>query len=433
MPRMTSRQVRRAGWRTAGVGSALVLTTLTAAGCNLDDLIRVEPPDRVTESVLNDPVQAPLLVASSQGTFECAYGGYALAMAWLSGEMNSLGNTTAFSYDRRDPQPAGGFVGIYANGDCAVGAAVNATPGVYPPLSSARWFADETVRRLEGWTDQQVANRRSLIATAALYAGYSLTLLGEGMCSIALDGGPELQSPAVFALAEERFTKAIAEAQASGNTEILNTARVGRARVRLNLGKNAEAVADAQGVPANFVKNAGRATGNAVTNNQIFMSGNQLGQSGVGPNYWDVRWLGQPDPRVTVIDRGMTTLGVRRVDQQKYPTDASPIPLATWEEAQLIIAEVQGGQVAVDIINAIHTKYGLQPFAGGDAATIRSQVIEERRRQLWLTGSRAHDIRRLNLPLDPPAGSPYRWGGVHGSARCFPLPDNERDANPNIP
>lgn len=59
-------------------------------------------------------------------------------------------------------------------------------------------------------------------------------------------------------------------------------------------------------------------------------------------------------------------------------------------------------------------------------------AIEERR-QLWLTGSRAHDIRRLNLPLDPPAGSPYRWGGVHGSARCFPLPDNERDANPNIP
>jgi len=403
-----------------------------SAACNLDEIIQVEPPDRVTEDVLDDPNQAALLAASAQGTFECGYGGYALAMAWLSGKMNSLGNTTAFSYDRRDPQPAGGFVGIYADGGCAVGAVVNATPGVYTPLSSSRWFAEETARRLEGWTDQQVTNRTALIAATHAYSGYSFLLLGESMCSIALDGGPEILPAAIFGLAEARFTQAITAAQTASNADILNTARVGRARTRINLGKNAEAVADAQLVPANFLKNALRATGSAVTNNQVFISGNQLGQSGMGPNYWDVRWLGTPDPRVRVIDRGITTLGVRRVDQMTYATDASPIPLATWEEAQLIIAEATGGQAAVDIINAIHTKNGLGPFAGGTAAEIRAQVIEERRRQFVLTGHRFYDILRYNLPLDPPAGSPYRWGGVHGSAKCFPIPDNERNANDNF-
>ena len=428
------RTTRRSN-RSRPLPAAVLLVALVgSAGCNLDEIIQVEPPDRVTEDVLNDAAQAQLLVASAQGTFECAYGGYALAAALTSGEFNSLGNTTAFSYDRRDPQPAGGFVGIYANGDCAVTPAVNSTPGVYPPLSSARWFADETVRRLEGWTDEQVPNRQSLIATAAMYAGYSMLLLGESMCSIALDAGPELESPAVFALAEERFNKAITAAEASGNTEIENASYVGRARTRLNLGKTAEALADAQQVPVNFVKLALRASDptNGVTNNQIFISGNQTGQSGVGPNYWDVRWEGTPDPRVPVVDRGITTLGVRRVDQLLYPTDAAPIPLATWEEAQLIIAEIQGGQAAVDIINALHTKYGLPPFAGGDAATILAQIIEERRRQFFLTGHRFYDIRRYNLPLDPPEGSPYRWGGVHGGARCFPIPDNERDANDNF-
>jgi hypothetical protein len=164
------------------------------------------------------------------------------------------------------------------------------------------------------------------------------------------------------------------------------------------------------------------------------MSINLAGQSGLAPNYWDVTWQGTPDPRVKAQDLGNTTLGVRRVIQLIFASESAPIPLATYEEAQLIIAEVQGGQTAVDIIDALHTKYGLAPSGvdPNDAAAVRAQVIEERRRQFFLTGQRASDIRRLNLPLDPPEGSPYRWGGNHGGARCYPVPDAERDANDNF-
>ena len=151
------------------------------------------------------------------------------------------------------------------------------------------------------------------------------------------------------------------------------------------------------------------------------------------PAYFDVRWNGDPDPRVPAVDQGITTTNVARYTQLKYPTEASPIPIATGAEAQLIMAEVQGGQAAVDIITALHARYGLDPYLGGTATEIRDQVIEERRRQFFLDGHRNYDRIRFNLPLDPPTDSPYRWGGNHGSAKCLPLPDVERLNNPNFP
>jgi hypothetical protein len=428
----TSNHSSRSRFAPAQPLAAVVLTLLGAGlvgSCNLDEIITVEPPDRVTEELLNDPAQAALMVAGVQATFECSYGGYIVGMGLFSGELNSLGNTNFYSYDRRDPRKEGGFAGIYATSDCN-------NVGIYPGMSSARWFAEQAAGRLEGWTDAQVTGRMGLIATAYAYAGYAYLHLAEGFCSMAIDQGPELTSAQVFALAEDRFTKALAAAQTAGGTvgtDIGNMARVGRARARLSLAKNAEAVTDAQGVTLNYVKNATTAAGHTLRENQIFVWVNRSnGNTGLGPNYWNVTWQGVPDPRVPAQDRGNNTLGVRHVAQLLHTSEASPIPLATWDEAQLIIAEIQGGQAAVDIINALHTKYNIPSFGGGDAATILAQIIEERRRQLFLRGQRAYDIRRRNLPLDPPAGSPFRWGGLHGDARCLPLPDIERDSNPNI-
>lgn len=119
--------------------------------------------------------------------------------------------------------------------------------------------------------------------------------------------------------------------------------------------------------------------------------------------------------------------------QSKYTSRDAPIPLASWQEAQLIIAEVSGGQTAVDIINTLHAARGLPDFAGGDSATIMNQVIDERRRELFLQSQRFYDINRFNLPLVPAPGTSYGYkGGFYGDMRCFPLPDVERDNNPTL-
>jgi hypothetical protein len=120
--------------------------------------------------------------------------------------------------------------------------------------------------------------------------------------------------------------------------------------------------------------------------------------------------------------------------QQKYTSLGAPLIVASGVEAQLILAEAQSGAVAVNIINALHARAGLpQDFASTDPAVILAQIIEERRRELFLQGNRLFDVNRFNLPQVPTPGLPYPKGGSYGTQRCMPLPDVERLNNPNIP
>lgn len=154
----------------------------------------------------------------------------------------------------------------------------------------------------------------------------------------------------------------------------------------------------------------------------------------------DLTFGGVPDPRVVVVDAGTLGSDVQTPIFQpaKYPSIDSPIPVATWEEAQLIQAEaaVAGGnpQGAVDIINTLHDNAGLPPHAGGTPAEVMAQVVEERSRELFLEGQRLGDMIRCDLPLFPATGTPFPVaGGTFGSQVCFPLPTVERLNNPNIP
>jgi hypothetical protein len=122
----------------------------------------------------------------------------------------------------------------------------------------------------------------------------------------------------------------------------------------------------------------------------------------------------------------------------KYPSIESPIPVARWEEAQLILAEaaVSGGntQGAVDIINALQANAGLPAYGGGTPAEVLDQVIEERNRELFLEGHRLGDMIRYGLPLFPAPGTPFPVaGGFFAEQVCFPLPAVERLNNPSIP
>jgi hypothetical protein len=113
--------------------------------------------------------------------------------------------------------------------------------------------------------------------------------------------------------------------------------------------------------------------------------------------------------------------------------EALPMPITRYAEAQLVLAEAQGGANAVNIINTMRAAVSLDPYTGPtDAASITALIASERQRVLFLEGFRAFDIERLALPLVPAAGSPYLQGGVYGATVCLPVPDIERDNNPNI-
>ncbi|MDP2481343.1 MAG: RagB/SusD family nutrient uptake outer membrane protein [Candidatus Palauibacterales bacterium] len=422
-------------WMERGVRVVVAVSAAAfLAACGpLDSLTNVEAPSQVQASDVQDPASADLLVNSAVNDFQCALAGYIVATGYVGTELEAASNTGGSSYvfyDQRAWTPEGYGAGTYATGDCA-----STSPAIYEPLSTARWMADNALNHLNDWTDAQVSGRKELIATAAAYAGYSYALLGESMCSAAFDLGPALKPADIFKLAETRFTTAIQNASVDS---IKIMALVGRARVRLDLGDMANAKADADQVPQGFAVYGNYSNVAPSTENRIWTTMNrELTASVEGPPYRNMEFQGTSDPRVQLTDLGIKGPGsnVEMFAADKYPSISSPIPIATWREAWLIRAEADlaGGDVqsAVDRINDLHDNVGLPHYNSTNADSVMQQLIYERRAELFLEGQHLEDIRRLNLPLVPAPGQPFRFGGVYQDQTCFPLPGVEYLNNPN--
>src|SRR3712207_5922771 len=238
-------------YQTHGRRSAmalLVLSLASAGACN--SLLDVESPGRVPVDALDDPALVPGLAVAAIQTFQCGAVAFAATGGMLAGEYWSAnGFVNNHTWEWRSVTDIRGAPGSCdQTGNGAVGR--NSTfMGFYTPLQQARFQLDDTFERANGFTDAEVPNRARIMTEMRAYAGYAYTLLAEGMCSMALDRGPEMTRAQVLAIAEERFTDAIARATAINDQSLLNMARVGRARVRLDLGNTAGAAGDARLVP----------------------------------------------------------------------------------------------------------------------------------------------------------------------------------------
>jgi len=402
------------------VSLALALTAaLAASGCG--DLLSVDLPTRVPADALNDPALATTLVLGAQGDFACAYSEYITSTAaWTDEFINATGwrEGTVWTQRLGAEYDAG-------TGNCPT---TNFRGGftVYLPLQLARGQAETAYSLISGFSDADVPNRARLLATAAAYAGYSTVHLGEAYCEMALDGGPITTPAAALAVAEERFTTALQHAQAAGADDIRNMALVGRARVRNYLGRGAEAAADARQVAQGFSYNITYATSIARRLNTVNVNNNLNMSVSVDPRFRGLEVDGVPDPRVPVVNanrRGNDAVTPAWM-QMKYPELDSPIPLATWREAQLIIAEAEGGQGAVEAINRLRDYWELPRFSSTDPAEIRAQIIEERRRELFLQGHRLSDHLRFGLPFN--TGVNHKGVAYADEFTCLPLPPAER-------
>lgn len=415
---------------------ALPILLLSLGSCNaLDNLISVEAPSRVAAQDLDDPANADLMVNSAVNDFRCALVHFIAAGAYVGNEWGVGGDTGGSSYvwyDARTFTP-GGWTSMYATGDCS-----GTAPNVYEPLSTARYLADDALRRLDEWGDNQVPNRTELTAKAAAFAGYSLTLMGEAMCSAALDLGPEMMPDEIFAEAEARFTRAIQAAGTAGDSDILNLARVGQARTLANLGRLDEAATVAAAVPQGFSYEFSYSSADASTENKLYALMERELMATVEPMYRNMTFQGEPDPRVQTFDLGLMGPGtdIEIWSTPKYSSLDAPVPVATWEEAALIVAEafLEAGQLqqAVSIINQLHDRVDLPDFESTSATEIRDQLIYERSAELFLEGQHMQDLERFNLTLVPAPGTPFYHGGVYSDQICFPLPEVEYLNNPNI-
>lgn len=421
----------------ARMGAAVTVVLLGAgllSACNTSDLLSVQAPGSIPAGAFeSDPSNALPIVNGAAADFECAFGAYVVLGGEIGEELDDVTQTASrFPYDRRTVLPTDAQ---YASSSCE-------GLGIYTPLQTARATNNNARRLLTGWTDAQVANRSTLIAQTLLYEAYSMLLLAEGFCTTTFTTydasgnpvfAPELASAAALAQAESRFGEAIAAAQAASATVLLNASYAGRARARIDQNNRTGARTDAALVPAGFVFNMTADDANGRRQNRVFAQNNLTSQAvTVGPLY-----RGLNDPRVP--SQNLNKVNVNKVPlwaQLKFPTAGTPIAIASYKEAQLIIAEADlatNPASTVTILNAARARGNQGPYLGAlDAAALTTELIEQRRRELYLESQHLYDLIRFNITPTPLAGATYPGGGTYGSGKCLPLPDVERLNNPGL-
>jgi hypothetical protein len=410
----------------------LAAAVLGAAGC--DSLLDVAPnPDTVGGEQIDNPTSLPARLVGVEADFFFSFD-QAIALGGLFAD-ELIDGTGLDEIDERRVTADNGLIG-------SADEAPEGIDGLWTPLQRTAFVSNQLQEDLlAGKFSERVpdpANSPEL-ARVSLFAGYSKLVLGELFCSTAFNGtGPEFTSQETFALAEEEFTQAIQAAGAPAQVRF--AALLGRARARLQQGDLEGARADASQIPTDFLLLADVFSNNSQKEeNDIWNMLTDSQRFSVAPEF---RFLTIDDteiddPRVEVFqdpNDPTTSNGTELFQAAKYLSPTAPIRFATGDEAQLILAEValRSGDVdaAVERINAVRARNGITvEFQSDDPAVVARKLLEERGRTLFLEGQRVGDLRRF---IDVFGINGFPTGEGFGDQTCFPLPDAERNNNPDI-
>lgn len=417
-------------WRRVVRGLALLAIAPVLAACS--DLFSVQG-DPNTVAAGGSITLDELMVGATADLYQS----YDSKIVWgglLGDEFNQVGTAPSIiDFDRRMVPTDHGSGSSREN---SIGG------GFYPNLQRAVFQANQGQELLLSGEVEGVSGTPEdspEYARLSLYDGLAKTWLADLYCTLAFNGdGPELTSDEAYALAGQEFSEAIGAANVTD--AVLQAAYVGRARVRLILGDDGGALSDAQNVDPDFEILATYSTNSFPQRNRVHFRTWDWGNWSVGQNFIDltIDETGEPDPRV---DLAFNPTPAREPTLDlwapwKVPTASSPLRLASGDEAQYIIAEIEGGQTAVDIINQVRARHGIttewEPSTS-DPDEIRDKVIDERKRTLFLDGVRLGDLRRYieKFGLDFFETS-IPLGQSVGTQTCLPLPDVERQNNPGL-
>lgn len=430
---------------------ALIPVALSAtllAGCNLDEILKVQPANLIPAVDLELPVNAPLLVAGAVSDFDCAFNSFVVVGGLLGEELEDALQTAArWPYDQRNVTADQTFYSVNA---CT-------GLGIYSPLQSARVSANNVGRLLSGWADADMPagfDRTLNIARMQVYEAWSQLFLAEAFCETVfstiegevVNHGGRITSAEALDSAVAQFTDALGTLNGltGASADSLRLfATAGRARAYLDQRDLTNARADAASViaatAAGWQWAVTASNANTRRQNRVFQENgiNATPNASVGLRYRTLN-----DPRVPVTNLGTSSSGtnVPRWRQNKYTAVTSPIPVVTRLEMELIVAEADRSSNPTAVVNTLNTfrAAGNQGLYGGatDPASLLAEIIDQRRRALWLTGTHYPDIIRYDLQVLPLQGAATPWGQQFGpdtgSQMCLPLPNVEKDNNPNL-
>lgn len=404
---------------------------VASAGC--DEWLTVPTPTVIDISALDPVADAPTLAGSAQQNFAVAYGWLIMYSGWFAGE-SDVAETfpTRNEYGRRDVVEQNGS----HNGD------------VWFPLSQAAASAYLVLNLPNLPTPASNIN----LLRGEVFLGYSYVLMAEMFCRGTVLSGPALTTAAMLDSAVAHFTKAIEIGTANGSADavaLANVSRVGRARAHLQAGRSAQAAADANSVPAGFNFNLNYVddlSNRTRLGNRMWQFIADRGSNAVSP-VWRVS-----DPRVPqrvapsnlqpqdpnyAVDRG-----VPYVIQNKYPTYASPMRLASKLEADYIAAEAGGDAAMLALVQARRAANGQPAYNGGTTGLeMYTEFMTQRGLDFYLEGKRMGDFRRADgkgqgaavIGMPVPGSTYFKPGFAPvGNQKCWVLPTPEIDNNPSV-
>ncbi|MSR07338.1 MAG: RagB/SusD family nutrient uptake outer membrane protein [Gemmatimonadetes bacterium] len=445
--------------QSAGIGrkpatrlwkAAAVAALAGSFGCS--SLLDVSLPGNIPASQLDDPGFADVLTRSVIAEYECALSEHAGAQGLFGTEMRQSGNLAG--RDHFHNRIEGNVQGA---SDCSGASVVFGTSGAQ---FIAMAYGRDVARRYEARTDAEQPNRLRHLATATIYTAYAVTIFGQGYCSAVFEANGTEQTPKQMqAIAETWFTNGLTAATTLGDANLINLARLGRARVRNYLGNSAGAIADATVIPNTFSVDGTRAATPLTRNNRIYGETWRDRHVTIHPSFYNLaisnttgRFVplgadATADPRVQVVQPTPGAKGTDGTTDAWYPNKAnaaqSPTRMASYAEAQLIIAEgrirqatpdLPAAYAAINAARARRTIVAYTPVAPTDAVEALNTLLEERRRELFLEGFWTADMIRY------PGRSMTQWDeglnhqgqGTYRALYCIPLSERERTNNPNL-
>lgn len=405
-------------WRQIGRLGAALLVVGALDACN--GFLEVKNPGPIEDSQLDALTAVPGFVAGMSGD--------------LSDALDEIVRIGGIASDDLNHGGSYGGEGLWVRGIIHQ----EDVNGQWALMQKARWTAENGITRIQPLLGANY-DTDSLAARANLLAGFANRMLGEMLCSTAIDGGPEQPNAVHFARAEAYFTEAIRIANARPFLSLVRAAYIGRADVRAWQGDWANAIADAAQVPANFTYVAFYSTNSGRESNSLVQETYVRREFTVYGTQWATVFN---DPRVgwdTIYTSASKTAVQKGQDgktnhfrQKKYPDLGADIPLARGTEALMIRAEER--LIANDVpgawvfVNQQRANYSMAALATPATVAAAWPIFQKERGAVtWLEGRRLWDLRRWNADTGP-AHNAF----LDTRDKCIPISLEERQVNPNL-
>lgn len=431
--------------RTTGCGALLALL-MSMGACDFN----VTNPGPAQDGFLDDPESWGAVVAGVNRAYNEAWNDLGIITATMVREYFPSGNTGYKGMTALERQ------GLTSTQDRS---------GHWNDAQNARWLAENAVQRFQDAMPAAEFAKSPLVATSYLFAGYSNRLLGENFCESVINGGPLVPRTVNFQRADSQFTKAmeVGAAMGASGTSIATAAKAARASVRASLGSWDAAVTDAKAIADNFRYQTPYSGNEQEANNGIYIGTLWLTAATVWNTFYYDYYTNTKDPRTPWGENPAFPVGIAGIGPygrvpfkppRKYPKAESPVTLSSGREMRLLEAEallIKGDwQGAMQLINKVRTSTAgvtLTPWSASSLAEAWTMLARERGIELWIEARRFWDRdrwKRDNRPITydvhelPSTTQPKheRGAGTYLSPNhvtCYPVPDSERETNPNVP